>query len=162
MIRTCGDIGLLTGPHHTSFSELSSLTMRLSRGERPVFDPEYAVKAPVDVIAEPVSYTRASSYKAATEGLAIWLSHNGEILKDRRMERTDNRDAIVINVSDFVELFFDLCMLTLWSAADLGQPEYPLPVGLDIMDVDAYATPVGWRLVLLTLLGLIILRELEW
>ena len=29
--------------------------MRLSKGERPVFDPEYAVRAPVDVMAEPVS-----------------------------------------------------------------------------------------------------------
>ena len=37
---TCGDMGLFTGPHQTSFSDPSSLTMRLSRGERPVFDPE--------------------------------------------------------------------------------------------------------------------------
>lgn len=29
--------------------------MRLSNGERPVFAPEYAVNAPVEVIAEPVS-----------------------------------------------------------------------------------------------------------
>lgn len=64
-------MGLLTGPHQTLFSDPSSLTIRLSRGDRPVFAPEYAVKAPVEVIAEPVSYTNASSYKAATEGLAI-------------------------------------------------------------------------------------------
>ena len=69
---TWGDIGLLTGPHHTSFSDPSSFTIRLSRGERPVLAPEYAVKAPVEVMAEPVSYTKASSYKAATEGLAIY------------------------------------------------------------------------------------------
>jgi hypothetical protein len=42
-------------PHQISFSELGSLTIRLSRGERPVFAPEYAVRAPVDVMAEPVS-----------------------------------------------------------------------------------------------------------
>lgn len=54
-------MGLLTGPHQTSFSELSSCTMRLSEGDRPVFAPEYADKAPLEVIADPVSYTRASS-----------------------------------------------------------------------------------------------------
>jgi hypothetical protein len=42
-------------PHQISFSEPGSLTIRLSRGERPVFAPEYAVRAPVDVMAEPVS-----------------------------------------------------------------------------------------------------------
>lgn len=52
---TSGVIGLFTGPHQTSFSELGSLTIRLSSGERPVFAPEKAVKAPVDVMAEPVS-----------------------------------------------------------------------------------------------------------
>ena len=69
-------MGLLTGPHQTSFSEPSSLTIRLSRGERPVLAPEYAVKAPVEVMAEPVSYTKASSYNAATEGLAICTFFN--------------------------------------------------------------------------------------
>ena len=68
---TSGFIGLLTGPHQISFFDESSSTMRLSEGERPVFSPEYAERAPEDVIAEPVSYTRASSYRAATEGLAI-------------------------------------------------------------------------------------------
>ena len=52
---TSGDIGLLTGPHQTSLSEFSSRTMRLSDGDRPVFAPEYADSAPVDVMAEPVS-----------------------------------------------------------------------------------------------------------
>ena len=70
--RTSGVMGLLTGPHQTSFSELGSFTIRLSRGERPVFAPEYAVNAPVDVMADPVSETSASSYSAATEGLPIY------------------------------------------------------------------------------------------
>lgn len=65
-------MALFTGPHHTSFSELGSLTIRLSSGDRPVLAPEYAVNAPVEVMAVPVSYTSASSYKAATEGLAIY------------------------------------------------------------------------------------------
>ena len=38
-----------------SFSDDSSLTIRLSNGDLPVFLPEYAVKAPLDVMAEPVS-----------------------------------------------------------------------------------------------------------
>lgn len=54
-VHTSGVISLFTGPHHTSFSEPGSRTIRLSRGERPVFAPEYAVKAPLDVMAEPVS-----------------------------------------------------------------------------------------------------------
>jgi hypothetical protein len=58
---TSGFIGLLTGPHQISFLDESSSTMRLSEGERPVFSPEYAERAPEDVIADPVSYTRASS-----------------------------------------------------------------------------------------------------
>lgn len=42
-------------PHQISFSDPGSLTILLSSGERPVFAPEYAVSAPVDVMAEPVS-----------------------------------------------------------------------------------------------------------
>jgi len=41
--------------YQMSFSDVSSLTMRLSRGERPVFLPEYAVRAPLEVMAVPVS-----------------------------------------------------------------------------------------------------------
>ena len=52
---TWGDMGLFTGPHQMSFSEPSSFTIRLSSGERPVFAPEYAVSAPLDVMAEPDS-----------------------------------------------------------------------------------------------------------
>jgi hypothetical protein len=54
-------MGLFTGPHQTSFFDESSSTMRLSEGERPVLAPEYAESAPDAVIAEPVSYTSASS-----------------------------------------------------------------------------------------------------
>lgn len=53
--HTSGDMGLLTGPHQISCSEVGSLTMRLSFGERPVLCPEYAVNAPLDVMAVPVS-----------------------------------------------------------------------------------------------------------
>lgn len=52
---TSGVIGLFTGPHQTSFFEESSSTIRLSEGERPVLAPEYAERAPLDVIAEPDS-----------------------------------------------------------------------------------------------------------
>jgi hypothetical protein len=38
-----------------SFWEPDSFTIRLSKGDRPVLAPEYAVRAPVDVMAEPVS-----------------------------------------------------------------------------------------------------------
>jgi len=66
-------MGLLTGPHYNSiscvfpealclyvltqisFSDEGSFTIRLSKGDRPVFAPEYAVRAPLDVMAEPVS-----------------------------------------------------------------------------------------------------------
>lgn len=58
-----------------SLSELGSLTILLSEGDRPVFFPEYAVNAPEEEIAVPISYTRASSYNAATEGLGICWSH---------------------------------------------------------------------------------------
>lgn len=47
--------------YQMSFSDVSSLTIRLSRGDRPVFFPENAVKAPLSVMAVPVSYTNASS-----------------------------------------------------------------------------------------------------
>src|SRR5437667_437740 len=51
----------LHGIHRTSqtyqmsFSDVGSLTILLSSGERPVLAPEYAVRAPVDVIADPDS-----------------------------------------------------------------------------------------------------------
>ena len=54
-ILTSGVIGLFTGPHQTSFSELGSFTIRLSEGDRPVFAPEYADSAPDAVMADPVS-----------------------------------------------------------------------------------------------------------
>ena len=46
---------MTTYPHQISFSDVGSLTIRLSNGDRPVFAPEYAVRAPVEVIADPVS-----------------------------------------------------------------------------------------------------------
>jgi hypothetical protein len=48
---------LVTGvfAYQISFLEVSSSTIRLSIGDRPVFFPEYAVSAPVLVIAVPVS-----------------------------------------------------------------------------------------------------------
>lgn len=55
VLYTSGVMGLLTGPHQTSPEEVSSFTILLSNGDRPVFAPEYAVSAPVDVMAEPVS-----------------------------------------------------------------------------------------------------------
>ena len=111
-VLTWGDIGLLTGPHQTSFSEPSSFTIRLSRGERPVLAPEYAVKAPVEVMAEPVSYTKASSYNAATDGLAIYESLATEISSCRG--NTCNGDPVVVNMGYFMELFLDLRVLALW------------------------------------------------
>lgn len=48
-------MGLLTGPHQTSFFDESSSTILLSEGERPVLAPEYAESAPDDVMAEPDS-----------------------------------------------------------------------------------------------------------
>jgi len=54
-VLTSGVMGLLTGPHHTSFFDESSSTIRLSEGERPVLAPEYAERAPEDVMAEPDS-----------------------------------------------------------------------------------------------------------
>jgi hypothetical protein len=52
---TSSVMGLFTGPHHTSFSDVASFTTRLSEGERPVLAPEYALRAPDDVMADPVS-----------------------------------------------------------------------------------------------------------
>jgi hypothetical protein len=45
------------GAYQMWFSDEGSLTIRLSRGERPVLAPEYAVRAPLEVMAVPVSYT---------------------------------------------------------------------------------------------------------
>ena len=112
ILLTWGDIGLLTGPHHTSFSEPSSCTIRLSRGERPVLAPENAVKAPVEVMAEPVSYTKASSYNAATEGFAIH-----EVLATcicRCGGDSYNGDTVVVNMGIFMKLFLNFSVLALW------------------------------------------------
>lgn len=108
-------MGLLTGPHHTSFSEPGSFTMRLSRGERPVLAPEYAVSAPVEVMADPVSYTRASSYRAATEGLPICIGVSG-LAEGGTLggpDATHNGHAVVVDVCSLMELFFKICVLSL-------------------------------------------------
>ena len=66
ILQTDSGIDLLTGPHQTVFDELGSSTIRLSAfspgsdavqpsGDLPVFLPEKAAKAPVEVIAEPRS-----------------------------------------------------------------------------------------------------------
>jgi len=44
-------------PYQMSFLDVSSSTILLSEGDRPVFFPEYAVRAPVDEMPEPGSYT---------------------------------------------------------------------------------------------------------
>lgn len=48
-------------PHQRSSSVVSSLTTRLSLGERPVFAPERVASAPVDVMNDPFSYFMACS-----------------------------------------------------------------------------------------------------
>lgn len=115
MSLTSGVIGLLTGPHQTSFSEVASLTIRLSSGDRPVFAPENAVNAPVEVMAEPVSYTKASSYSVATDGLAICrkvsVPHKGGKGRHRSVQgglTTYNGDAIIVDMSQHMQFFFNL------------------------------------------------------
>ena len=74
--------------------------------------PEYAVKAPVEVIAEPVSYTKASSYNAATEGFAIY-----EVLATvicRCGGDLYNGDTVVVNMGIFMKLFLNFSVLALW------------------------------------------------
>ena len=123
IVLTRGDIGLLTGPHQTSFSEPSSLTIRLSRGERPVLAPEYAVKAPVEVMAEPVSYTKASSYNAATDGFAIYELLVTAIHSRRR--KAHDGDAVIVNMGCFMEFFLDLSVLALWPNEANGSARTP-------------------------------------
>lgn len=86
--------------------------------DRPVFAPEKAVNAPVDVMAEPVSYTNASSYSDATEGLAIWWGKKmstGRPLCRRICGVIHNCDTIIVNVRNFVEFFLNLCVFPRWS-----------------------------------------------
>src|SRR5688572_18688503 len=53
--------------------------MRLSLGLRPVFSPEYAMSAPVELIALPRSLRSASSYSSPGEALRstrlTWMSY---------------------------------------------------------------------------------------
>jgi hypothetical protein len=51
-------------PHQSSCAAASSLTTRLSLGERPVLAPDSVASAPVDVMNEPFSYLIACSYSS--------------------------------------------------------------------------------------------------
>ena len=51
-------------PHQSSSSVVSSLTTRLSLGDRPVFAPDRVAKAPLAVINVPFSYLIACSYSS--------------------------------------------------------------------------------------------------
>lgn len=53
-------------PHQSSSVVVSSLTTRLSLGERPVLAPDRVAKAPLDVINDPCSYFMACSYNSVT------------------------------------------------------------------------------------------------
>lgn len=46
---------MLTGPHQILSVDVSSSTIRLSLGDRPVFFPEDVAIAPAEVMADPVS-----------------------------------------------------------------------------------------------------------
>lgn len=94
---------------------MASFTIRLSSGDRPVFAPENAVNAPVEVMAEPVSYTKASSYSVATDGLAICLKvlvlrkkrksgyHSGTVAGGMVVGSTTyNGDAVIVDMSPFM------------------------------------------------------------
>ena len=74
--------------------------------------PEYAVKAPVEVMAEPVSYTKASSYNAATEGFAIYEALATVIC--RCGGALYNGDTVVVNMGIFMKLFLNFSVLALW------------------------------------------------
>lgn len=111
---TSGDMGLFTGPHHTFSFEPASSTIRLSEGERPVFAPEYADRAPLDVIAEPVSYTRASSYSAGTDGLAIWKGLSTRCpAQSMGGVMAHDSNAVIVDVSLVMEFVFQLGVLLL-------------------------------------------------
>ena len=74
--------------------------------------PEYAVKAPVEVMAEPVSYTKASSYNAATEGFAIYEVLIIDICKCGGDPYNGN--TVVVNMGIFMKLFLNFSVLALW------------------------------------------------
>ena len=52
-------------PHQSSDAVVSSLTTRLSLGDRPVLAPDNVANAPVDVTNDPFSYFIACSYNSA-------------------------------------------------------------------------------------------------
>ena len=69
-------------------------------------------------MAEPVSYTKASSYKAATEGLAICDLLATAVYSCRK--KTHNGHAVVVNVGHLMELFLNLSVLALWPEESNG------------------------------------------
>jgi hypothetical protein len=58
-------------PHHSSFAAASSLTTRLSLGERPVLAPDSVASAPVDVMKEAILHLTACSYSSVLWGFFI-------------------------------------------------------------------------------------------
>lgn len=52
-------------PHQSSDAVVSSLTTRLSLGDRPVLAPDNVANAPFDVTNDPFSYFIACSYSSA-------------------------------------------------------------------------------------------------
>ena len=71
--RDGGDTHL---PHQSSCAAASSLTTRLSLGERPVLAPDSVASAPVDVMNEPFSYLIACSYSS----VFVFVFHPQEAL----------------------------------------------------------------------------------
>lgn len=157
---------------------MASFTIRLSSGDRPVFAPENAVNAPVEVMAEPVSYTKASSYSVATDGLAICMKVL--VLHKRGKGRyhsgkgggstTYNGDAVIVNMSQFMQFFFNIGVSLRGSEAEKVRRAWSMPTTLDLYIwsgnqqawATTYSTPSGWRLVLFTLRGIIVLSGLDW
>ena len=67
---------MFTGPHHTSSLLVSSYTIRLSLGLRPVFLPEKLISAPEDEMTAP-SLRIASSYSEAIGALRCGSARAG-------------------------------------------------------------------------------------
>ena len=66
MSQTASGSLMLTGPHQILSVEVSSSTIRLSLGDRPVFAPEEVAMAPALVIADPVSLILAFLVRPTT------------------------------------------------------------------------------------------------
>lgn len=64
-----------------------------------------------------------------------------------------NCDTLIVNMRDFVEFFFNLCVFPRWSSRGSQHPRQQKAKR------KAYTTPPGWRFVLLTVRGIIVLSE---